>query len=238
MSSANSKSAIRNPQFERAYYLFMQAPVDLQDWFGSIDIYLFDQLLKGRFVPGMRVLDAGCGSGRNLVYFLRSGYDVCGVDESEEAIAQARRLALVLAQQSSAEAFGPLSADSFRVEPVERMSFANADFDVVLSSAVLHFARDEEHWHAMLKEMWRVLKPGGTFFARLASTIGMEGKVELIEGRRYHLPDGTDRFLVDETMLIKVSESLGADFLEPIKTVVVQNMRAMTTWVLRKRGKG
>jgi SAM-dependent methyltransferase len=191
----------------------MQAPTELKDWFGRIDIYLFDQLLKGRFVPGMRLLDAGCGSGRNLVYLLRSGYDVCGVDESEEAIAQTRRLASTLTQQSSAERSGLLPSDSFRVEAVDRMSFGDADFDVVLSSAVLHFARDEKHWHAMLNEMWRVLKPGGTLFARLASTIGMEGKVELIEGRRYHLPDGSDRFLIDETMLMTVTESLGADFL-------------------------
>ena len=211
----------------------MRAIDNLQEWFGSIDIYLFDQLLKGRFVPGMRILDAGCGSGRNLVYLLRSGYDICGVDESEESIARTRRLASALAQ-SSAEASGPLSSERFRVEPIERMSFADSEFDVVLSSAVLHFARDEEQWHAMLNEMWRVLKPEGIFFARLASTIGMEDQVESIEGRRYHLPDGSDRFLVDEAMLMAVTESLGGEFLEPIKTVVVQNMRAMTTWVLRK----
>jgi tellurite methyltransferase len=212
----------------------MRAAANLQDWFGSIDIYLFDQLLKGRFVPGMRVLDAGCGSGRNLVYFFWSGYDVCGVDESEEAIAQTRRLASALAPPSSTETPARSPSDNFRVEPIERMSFADAGFDVVLSSAVLHFARNEEQWHAMLNEMWRVLKPGGILFARLASTIGLEDKVELIDGRRYHLPDGSDRFLVDEAMLMEVTKSLGGEFLEPIKTVLVQNMRAMTTWVLRK----
>lgn len=212
----------------------MSATVNLQSWFGSIDIYLFDQLLKGRFVPGMRLLDAGCGSGRNLHYFLRNGYDICGVDESEEAIAQTRRLASALGQQSSVESSGEGPSNNFRVEPVDRMSFPDSSFDVVLSSAVLHFARDERQWHAMMNEMWRVLKPGGIFFARLASIIGMEAKVELIEGRRYHLPDGSDRFLVDEVMLMQVTESLGGEFLEPIKTVVVQNMRAMTTWVLRK----
>ncbi|CAN5785612.1 hypothetical protein BH18ACI4_BH18ACI4_21170 [soil metagenome] len=211
----------------------MRAPANLQDWFGSIDIYLFDQLLKGRFIPGMRILDAGCGSGRNLVYFLRSGYDVCGIDESEDSIAQTRRLASALAQRSSS-VFLRLPADSFRVEPIERMSFADSNFDVVLSSAVLHFAGDEQKWYAMVNEMWRVLKPGGFLFARLASTIGIEDKVQPIEGRRYHLPDGSDRFLVDEAMLMAATETLGGEFLEPIKTVVVQNMRAMTTWVLRK----
>lgn len=205
----------------------MTPSLSLQEWFGGIDIYLFDQLLKGRFVAGMRVLDAGCGQGRNLVYFLRSGYEVFGVDESREAIAQTCRLASSLASH--------LPKDNFRVEAVERMSLADTSFDVVLSSAVLHFAHDEQQWEAMLKEMWRVLKPGGIFFARLASTIGIEDQVELIEGRRYHLPDGSERFLVDEAMLLRVTAELGGEFVEPIKTTVVQNLRAMTTWCLRKR---
>ena len=240
----------------------MQTSINLHEWFGGIDIYLFDQLLKGRFVPGMKVLDAGCGSGRNLVYFLRSSYEVFGVDESEEAIAQTRQLAAALAPH--------LPAENFRVEPVERMSWEDANsrqtassqdqrgqpriltdtpeslsykargsektgFDVVLSSAVLHFALDEQRWQAMVNEMCRVLKPGGLFFARLASTIGMEDQIRLIEGRRYRLPDGSERFLVDEAMLHRVTAALGGDFIEPIKTTVVENMRAMTTWVVRKK---
>ena len=205
----------------------MALSLNLQEWFGGIDIYLFDQLLKGRLVSGMRVLDAGCGTGRNLVYFLKSGYEVFGVDESREAITQTRRLAAILAPH--------LPEDNFRVEAVEQMSFADSAFDVVLSSAVLHFAHNEQQWEAMLKEMWRVLKPAGILFARLASSIGMEDRVELIQGRRYHLPDGSDRFLVDEAMLLRVTAELGGEFIEPIKTTVVQNMRAMTTWCVRKR---
>ena len=205
----------------------MQTSIDLQEWFGGIDIYLFDQLLKGRIVPGMRVLDAGCGAGRNLVYFLRSGYEVFGVDESGPQIAQLRKMAATLAPH--------LPAENFRVEPVEKLSADAADFDVVLSSAVLHFARDEEQWQAMVNEMWRVLKPGGMLFARLASTIGVEDQIKLIEGRRYRLPDGSDRFLVDAEMLHRVTAALGGEFLEPIKTTVVENLRAMTTWVVRKK---
>src|SRR5215211_5917243 len=174
----------------------MTPHLNLQEWFGQIDIYLFDQLLKGRFNPRMRVLDAGCGGGRNLVYLMRCGYDVCGVDLSAEAVARVRALASGLAPH--------LPPDNFRVEMVESMSFADAGFDVVISSAVLHFARDDEHWHSQVREMWRVLKRGGIFFARLASSIGIEGKIELIEGRRYHLPDGSDRYLVDEQMLLDV----------------------------------
>lgn len=204
----------------------MTSSPDLQQWFGSIDIYLFDQLLKGRLNERMQVLDAGCGSGRNLIYFFRSGYDVCGVDESHASIAQIQSLTAKLAPH--------LPAGNFRVEPVENMSFPDARFDVVISSAVLHFARDEDHWHSMVREMWRVLRPGGIFFARLASTIGIESEIEKLEGRRYHLPDGSDRFLVDEQMLLATTESLGAQWLEPFKTVVVQHQRSMSNWCLRK----
>jgi ubiquinone/menaquinone biosynthesis C-methylase UbiE len=114
------------------------------------------------------------------------------------------------------------------------MSFADEDFDAVISSAVLHFARDENHWRAMVDEMWRVLKPGGIFFARLASTIGIEDQVRQIEGRRYDLPDGSIRFLVDEQMLMTTTEDLGGQWLEPLKTVVVQNLRSMSNWILVK----
>ena len=204
----------------------MTSPTSLHDWFGDIDIYLFDQLLKGRFSPGMAVLDAGCGGGRNIVYFLRSGYEVFAVDQSREAVDRVRSLAAALAPG--------LPQENFRAEAVEHMSFADARFDFVLSSAVLHFARDEEHWHEMVREMWRVLRPGGLFLARLASSIGIESKITHIDGRRYHLPDGSDRFLVDEEMLMKTTDSLGGQLVEPIKTVVVQGMRSMTTWCLRR----
>lgn len=205
----------------------MISHVNLQDWFGQIDIYLFDQLLKGRFNPQMKVLDAGCGGGRNLIYFLRDGYDVCGVDQSREAIIHIGSLASALAPH--------LPTSNFRVEPVEKMTFPDASFDVVISSAVLHFARDEERWQGMVNEMWRVLKRDGIFFARLASSIGIEEKIVHLEGRRYHLPDGSDRFLVDEKMLLAVTASLNGEWLEPLKTVVVQNMRSMSTWCLRKK---
>jgi len=194
--------------------------------FGDIDIYLFDQLLKRRLNPQMQLLDAGCGGGRNLRYFLNAGYDVYGADQSASSIAQVRGLAAKLAPH--------LSADHFRLEPVEEMSFADSAFDAVISSAVLHFARDENHWQTMVTEMWRVLRPGGIFFARLASTVGIEDQVKQIEGRRFHLPDGSDRFLVDELLLSKTTAALGGEMLEPFKTVVVHGMRSMSNWCLRK----
>jgi tellurite methyltransferase len=196
--------------------------------FGDIDIYLFDQLLKGRFDPSMSILDAGCGGGRNLRYLLESGYEVFAVDRLPEAIAQVRELAARRAPS--------LSPENFRLEPVEHMGFASDRFDRVLSSAVLHFARDEEHWNAMVDEMWRVLRPGGILFVRLASTVGIESRIVRLDGRYYHLPDGSDRFLVDDAILERKTDSLGGELVEPIKSVVVHGMRSMATWVLRKRG--
>jgi tellurite methyltransferase len=201
-------------------------PASLRDWLGDIDIYLLDQVLRGRIRTGMSILDAGCGGGRNLAYFLRCGFAVHGIDSAPEAVAAVRALAARWAPA--------LPAESFRVEPVEAMLFPAASFDVVLSSAVLHFARDEAHFHAMVREMWRVLRPGGLFFARLASTIGIEQRVRPLGGRRYHLPDGSDRFLVDEAMLLSLSKALLGTLADPLKTTNVQNLRCMTTWCLFK----
>jgi SAM-dependent methyltransferase len=170
----------------------------------------------------MRIFDAGCGSGRNLVYFLREGYDVFGVDADSGAVAAMHRLA------------PHLSSDHFRAEPVEAMSFPAGFADVVLSSAVLHFARDDEQFEAMLRGAWRVLKRGGIFFCRLASNIGMEERVQPLGGRRFLLPDGSERYLVDEKLLMRLTAELGGELLDPLKTTVVQNQRCMTTWVLRK----
>ncbi len=199
----------------------------LQEQFGQIDIYLFDQLLKGRIAPGMRVLDSGCGGGRNLIYLLREGYEVYATDLDAAAVESVRALARRLAPG--------LADTNFRVEATENMSFEDGCADVVISNTVLHFARDDAHFEAMLRGLWRVLKPGGLFFCRLGSTIGMESQVRRIEGRRYWSPDGSERYLVDAALLEAHTERLGGELADPIKTTVVHNQRSMTTWVMRKK---
>ncbi len=203
----------------------------LRTQFGEIDIYLFDQLLKGRIATGMRILDAGCGSGRNLVYFLREGFEVFGADEDSHSVEQVRQMAAVLAPR--------LPPANFRVEDVVDMSFSDSFADVVLSSAVLHFAREDQHFEEMLRGTWRVLKHGGLLFCRLASSIGLEHRIRRIAGRRFLLPDGSERYLVDEALLIRATNDLGGIMIDPLKTTVVQDQRCMTTWVVRKEaGKG
>jgi tellurite methyltransferase len=198
----------------------------LQQQFGQIDIYLFDQLLRNRISPGMVILDAGCGSGRNLVYFLREGYQVFAADTDALAVEAVRTFAHSVAPS--------LPASNFRVETVEDMSFPDACADVVISNTVLHLAADDVHFESMLRGTWRVLKPGGLFFCRLASLIGMEKQFKRIDGRRYKSPDGAERYLVDAAMLDALTARLGGHLADPLKTTVVQNQRAMTTWVVRK----
>ena len=201
--------------------------IDSVEHLGGIDIYLFDQLQRGRIAPGMTVLDAGSGSGRNLIYFLRAGYRVLAADASADAIGAL--------QASAAEFAARIPPENFRVEPIECMTFPDQIADVVISNAVLHFARDDEHFSAMLRGSWRVLRPGGLFFCRLASTIGSEHLVDPIGGRRYRLPDGSERYLMDEALLLEATERLGGTLADPLKTTLVHHQRSMTTWVVRKQ---
>lgn len=198
----------------------------IQDTFGNIDIYLFDQLLKGTYDDCHKVLDAGCGTGRNLLYLLKSGANVFGVDQNPQAIAQLRTLASAFSQVDPQE--------NFKVASVEELPFAAETFDLVISSAVLHFAENLNHFEAMLNSMWSVLKPGGYFFCRLASEIGIESLLRFIGNGRYFLPDGSERFLVNQEMLLRLTKKIGGELHEPIKTTNVQNMRSMTTWCVRK----
>jgi tellurite methyltransferase len=189
----------------------MQTP--LQQLYGNIDIYLFDQLLKGTYSNCLKVLDAGCGSGRNLVY--------------PQAVAAVTALANDLSRG--------IPPQNFKEAAAEDIPFDDQYFDLVISSAVLHFAQSTGHFDSMLRSMWRVLKPGGYFFARLASDIGIETLVQPIGNGRYLLPDGSERFLVNEQLLLDYSQALNIYLHEPIKTTNVQNLRCMTTWCLQKQ---
>jgi tellurite methyltransferase len=199
--------------------------ITVQEQFGQIDIYVFDQILRGNIAAGMRVLDAGCGYGRNLVYLLREGCEVFSIDEDAAAIDHVRRLSASLSTH--------LPAENFCVGKIEKMLFPDELADVVICNAVLHFARDAEHFRAQLAELWRVLRPGGLLFCRMGSRIGMD--FEPVRTNIFRVGDGSEWFLVDEDMLLELVDELNAVLVDPIKTTIVQDYRCMTTWVLRKR---
>ena len=197
----------------------------LRTEFGEIDIYLFDQLLRGRFDHRRRVLDAGCGGGRNLPFFLRHGFDVRAVDADAAAIRSVRQLAAFL--------HPALPPDQIHCGPLDALPWKDGSTDAVICSAVLHFAADQREFAAMLEEMWRVLAEGGLLFARLATSIGLEHHLSSTTGRM-RLPDGSERFVVDQSTLLAWTSRLGGRLADPLKTTNVQDMRCMTTWVVEK----
>lgn len=199
---------------------------NLQQLYGNIDIYLFDQLLKGRYDHCHRILDVGVGGGRNLHYFLQNGYEVYGIDPNPDAIENARQLSALLAPDHS--------LNNFVVAAAEDLPFQPHFFDLAICSAVLHFANSHAHFDAMLRSIWSVLKPGGYFFARLASDIGIEELVTPLGNGVFLLPDGSTRYLVNQEMLFQYTNAFNAELYEPVKTTNVQNLRCMTTWCLRK----
>ncbi|AXC13044.1 Methyltransferase type 11 [Acidisarcina polymorpha] len=199
--------------------------LEVQEEFGQIDIYVFDQILRGNIGRGMRVLDAGCGYGRNLVHLLRQGCEVFALDADPNGVDHVRQLSRSLGTR--------LPAENFQVGLIERMPFPEAFADVVMCNSVLHFARDEDHFRMMLSELWRVLRPGGMLFCRLGSRIGMD--FEWVRDNIYVVGDGSEWFLVDEEMLLELGREMNAVLVDPLKTTIVQDYRCMTTWVQRKR---
>ena len=199
---------------------------NLQQLYGNIDIYLFDQLLKGRFSDCHRIIDIGMGGGRNLPYFLQNGFEVCGIDPDPDAVQAVKELAAALAPAGS--------PDNFILATAEDLPFEDASFDLAVCSAVLHFAHSHSHFDAMLRSVWRVLKPGAFFFARTASAIGIEDLVSPLEDGVYLLPDGSARYLISYEMMEHYRKEFKAELFEPIKTTNVQDIRCMTTWCLRK----
>ena len=191
----------------------------------NTDIYIVDQILKGRFDNVKNILDVGCGSGRNISYFLQNDFNVFGIDPNEKRLEETKQLV------SKLNTTTPLS--NFKIGTAEQIPFNN-NFDLIICNAVLHFAKNKNQFEEMLFSMWKKLNTNGILFIRLASNIGIENLVKPIGNNNYILPDGSTRYLVSEKMLLDYIAQLNAKLLDPIKTTNVQNLRSMSTWILRK----
>jgi len=200
---------------------------ELNHLLGNIDIYLLDQILKGRFEQSFKILDAGCGEGRNLIYFIRNGYQVYGIDKNEDSIQMLKHIV--------GSVNNSYPADRFIVGNVEKLPYQSHEFDTIISSAVLHFAENKEVFTRMMSELVRVLKPNGILFARMASDVGMKDKIKPLGDGKFFLPDGSVRYLLTKNHLNEFMNKFEFDFLEPFKTVIVDDKRCMSTLVLRKK---
>lgn len=198
-------------------------PISIQELVGNTDIYLLDQIMKNRYHTGEKILDAGCGSGRNLSWFIKNEMEIYGIDKDASAINYLKAI------------FPEFKKDRFQAAAISALPFENNFFDYIISSAVLHFAESYSEFNNMMEEMVRVLKPYGSLFIRMASDIGIENKVTPIENGVYLIPDGSTRFLLTPTLLHSMLKENNLSFIEPLKTVNVDNVRCMSTLVLMKK---
>lgn len=192
----------------------------------NIDIYLLDQIMKGRYEPHHTILDAGCGSGRNLFWFCRNGFNVYAVDTQKEALESLIQIAGELDIE--------VRPDRISLGDLQSMEYDSDFFDHIICSAVLHFAKSHQHFETMFSELIRVLKPGGTLFARMTSNIGIENRLTEIESGVFNIPDGSIRYLLTKDKLKEIMQKHRLTFLEPLKTVNVNDVRCMSTLMLQK----
>lgn len=125
----------------------------------------------------------------------------------------------------------PNQKTDFRVGDVDNLPFKASQFDHIICSAVLHFAKDKNHFKAMMEEMIRVLKPNGTLFIRVASDIGLDGKKPLVQNNQ---TQEMGNFYVTRAIISEILNLYPLELIEPVKTTNVQDVRAMTTLVFRK----
>jgi ubiquinone/menaquinone biosynthesis C-methylase UbiE len=120
--------------------------------FGRLSALRRETLRITELKPGEALLDVGCGTGsltRMAASELGEGSRVAGIDASPEMIEIARKKAVRNAP-----------GIEFSLAPIEKLPFADGEFDVVLSSFMLHHLPDDLKAQG-LAEVRRVLKPGG-----------------------------------------------------------------------------
>lgn len=200
---------------------------ELNQLLGNVDIYLLDQILKARFEKHFKILDAGCGEGRNLIYFVRNEYQIYGIDKNNDSIQMLKHLVKSINKE--------YPSNRFIRGNLEEMPYKKDDFDAIVSSAVLHFAESHDHFFQMFHELHRVLKSGGILFIRMTASLGMEGQIKSMGNGKFLLPDNSVRFLLTKLLLNKIVDKFGYSFEENFKSVVVDGKRSMCTLVLKKK---
>lgn len=181
---------------------------------GNIDLFLLDQILKGRFEQAARILEVGCGEGRNLTYFIRNGYDVWGIDHHPTALQMLRMIGHSLHTNFDKE--------KFIEAKITEIPFPPQSFDAIICSAVLHFSPSEEAFFAAWDEMMKVLRKDGFLFISMYSSIPFPGKTQ------------SDFFLLTETLYRTVLQRYKLQEIEPTRTVVTGDAQAIAYLILKK----
>ena len=193
----------------------------LKERLGNIDIYLLDQIVKDRYSIHETILDAGCGSGRNMHWFYNNDFNVYAFDQEKDYIEHLKTIY-------------PKWMDRLHIAELDKLPYQGAFFDHIICSAVLHFATSTAHFKAMFSELIRVLKPYGSLFIRMSSIIGIEEKIISIGNGIYQLGDESYRFLLTKELLSELMREHNLSFLEPLKSTNVNDLRSMSTLLLQK----
>ncbi len=196
---------------------------------GNMDLYLMDQLLKGRLEKKFRILDAGCGEGRNLIYFISNGYDVYGLDRDPGAIRMLRFVAKTRDKNFDTE--------RFQTGNVQDLPYENDFFDFVICISVLHFSDSREQYFRMMGELIRVIKTEGMLFVRMDSTEGLVETPFKTDGGKSVLPDGSLRLLADQGLLDETMRQFKLEWVEPLKIVCERGRQGATVQLMKKQAK-
>lgn len=191
------------------------------DTINNIDIYLLDQIMKGRYHPNETILDAGCGTGRNMNWFYNNHFKLTAVDHNPERIEFIKEIY-------------PKQKDNFKVASLANLPYENNSVDHIINCAVLHFSENTEAFKLYFSELVRVLKPNGSLFIRMTSDIGIENYITRLSNGIYRLPDNTNRFLLTRKLLNELINEFPISFLEPLKSTNVADLRTMSTLVVSK----
>jgi len=111
------------------------------------------EMVEARVPPGSSILDIGCGTGHLAGDLMQRGYGAWGVDLSDAMVEYARE---------------HFNRDRFRVGDIEQIPFPDNTFDAVMCLGVMEYLEKDE---PALREIWRVLKPGGRAVITTPSSI-------------------------------------------------------------------
>ena len=196
---------------------------DINNFIG--DLELLDQLLKGRFNDRHRLLEIGCGQGRNIIPFLNLKKAIYGIDLDDKNIALCNIFANSLGENPS----------FFSKAHAHTLPFENGFFDAVINCRVMHFAKNNHDFKQQWEEQFRVLRKGGFLYLSMDTSIHNEEIVQRTDGERSWLNDQSERLLLSEQLFDLVDLHSGFQLLEPLKTLRFDQDHAHAILCLHKK---
>lgn len=184
----------------------------INNFFGDMDLFLMDAVLKGHISSGVKVLDIGFGSGRNTIHFLQNGYEVFGMESDQRKLDLFRFMVESLYKEE---------VKRFVLGNVQSLPYPSNAFDVIICSRILHFMKNEFEFKKAWQSMTTCLRPGGVLYVAVNSTFGLK-------------QEGSSGLLFNEQMLKEISESKEYIHLELPRHVSFDQKNQETTLVLRK----